>query len=154
MFKYMAYLLLAAAVAVPAALAHSDKKNGLEIVHPWTFATSDAGGTIRVFMKIKNVTGAPERLVGASTATAVTTELQEPAADGASAPGKPLAAVVVSPGKDAELTRDGPHLLLTGVKKRLNAYDSFKLTLVFEKAGRVVVNVMVEEAETEEPHKH
>ena len=28
------------------------------------------------------------------------------------------------------------------------------LTLVFEKAGRMEVEVMVEEAETTEPHKH
>ena len=45
-------------------------------------------------------------------------------------------------------------MVLTGLKKRLDAYDSFKLTLVFEKAGRVVVDVAVEEAETKEPHKH
>jgi periplasmic copper chaperone A len=149
-----AYALLAAAIAAPTALAHSDKKNGLEIVHPWTFATTDAGGTTRVFMKIKNLTSAPERLVGASTATAAKTELREPGGDGANAPSKPTAAVIVSPGKDAELTRSGPHLVLTGVKKRLDAYDSFKLTLVFEKAGRMVVDVMVEEAEVEETHKH
>ena len=35
-----------------------------------------------------------------------------------------------------------------------NAYDSFELTLVFEKAGNVVVEVVVEEAETTAPHKH
>src|SRR5712692_6740688 len=85
----VACVLLAAAIAAPAALAHSDKKNGLEIVHPWTFATTDAGGTTRVFMKIKNLTGAPERLVGASTATAAKTELREPGGDGANAPSKP-----------------------------------------------------------------
>ena len=52
------------------------------------------------------------------------------------------------------LSADGPHLLLGGFKKRLSAYDTFKLTLVFEKAGRIEVEVMVEEAETKEPHKH
>ena len=53
-----------------------------------------------------------------------------------------------------DLVRNGPHLLLSGLKKRLDAYDSFKLTLVFEKAGSMVVEVAVEEAETVEPHKH
>ena len=45
-----------------------------------------------------------------------------------------------------QLTAKGPHLALTGLKQRLDAYDSFKLTLVFEKAGRMVVDVMIEEA--------
>ena len=65
-----------------------------------------------------------------------------------------MGAIVIEPGKEAQLTRNGPHLVLTGVKKRLDAYDSFKLTLVFEKAGRVVVDVAVEEADTKEPHEH
>src|SRR5437879_2911945 len=107
-----ACVLQAVVIAPPAALAHSDKKNGLEIVHPWTFATAEADGTSRVFMKIKNLTGASERLVGASTTAAAKTELHEPAGDGANAPSKPMAGVIVGPGEDAELTRNGPHLVL------------------------------------------
>jgi len=144
-------LLWALALAPPEALAHTEKKNSLEVVHPWTFATTDNGGATQVFMKIKNLAGLPERLVGASTPAATKAELHEPAGDFAS---RPVAAVVIGAGKEAELTRKGPYLVLTGVKKRLNAYDSFKLTLVFEKAGRMVVDVTVEEAETESPHKH
>jgi copper(I)-binding protein len=150
MLKYLASMLLVAAIAAPPALAHSQKKHGLEIVHPWTFATSGTGGTTRVFMKIKNLGAAPDRLVGASAVAATKTELLETSGD----TNKPVAAVAIAPGKDALLTADGPHLVLTGLKKRLDAYDSFKLTLVFEKAGRMVVDVAVEEAETEAPHKH
>jgi copper(I)-binding protein len=43
--------------------------------------------------------------------------------------------------------RKGAHLLLTGFTKRLDAYASFAMTLAFEKAGSVVIEVMVEEAE-------
>ena len=144
-------LLLVAAIAAPAAWAHSEKRNGLEIVHPWTFSTSATGGTTQVFMKIKNLSGAPERLVGASTVAAAKTELQESAGDAS----KPVPAVVIGAGKDAQLAADGPHLVLTGLNKRLDAYDSFKLTLVFERAGRMVVDVAIEEAaETASPHKH
>jgi periplasmic copper chaperone A len=153
--RVVVLLLLAVAIAPPAALAHSHKKKGVEVVHPWTPATPDeGGGTTRVFMKIKNLAGSPERLVAASTPAATKVELQEPGGDGAVAFGKPLAAVVIATGKETELTRKGPHLVLTGIKSRLNAYDSFKLTLVFEKAGRMVVDVAVEEPDTEEPHKH
>jgi len=48
----------------------------------------------------QDLSGAPERLVGASTVAATKTELQEPAGDA----GKPTAAVVIEPGKEAQLT--------------------------------------------------
>lgn len=46
------------------------------------------------------------------------------------------------------LRLDGPHIVLSGLKKPLRAYDSFALTLVFEKAGTVNVQVSVEEQQT------
>ena len=142
-----------AALAAPAALAHSHKKRGLEIVHPWTSATSEPGGKALVFMKIKNASGAREKLLSASTPAAAKVDLQEAAADNADAPAKAASAILIERGKDVQLTAKGPHLALRGLKQRLDAYDSFKLTLVFEKAGRMVVDVMIEEANTE-PHKH
>lgn len=40
------------------------------------------------------------------------------------------------------------------MKKQLSPYDSFLMTLVFEKAGKVHVEVMVEEASVlDAPHK-
>jgi copper(I)-binding protein len=39
----------------------------------------------------------------------------------------------------------GPGVVLSGLKRPLRAYDGFTLTLVFEKAGPVDVEVVVEE---------
>ena len=152
MRTFCVLFLLAVAIAPPAAEAHSHKRKGLEIVHPWTSVTATAGATVAVCMKIKNRSGAPERLLSASTAAAAKTELQEPGGEGAAGAPRPVAAILIAPGTDTTLARTGPHLLLTGMKKRLNAYESFKLVLVFEKAGRVTVDVAVEETE-EEPAK-
>ena len=150
----VAVLLLAMALAPLAASAHSHTKKGLEIVHPWTPATTQATtATTQVFMKIKN-RGEADRLLRASTPVAASVALQEPVGTDAGQTAKPIAAIVVDADKDMELDRKGPHLLLSGLKKRLNAYDSFTLTLVFEKAGSMVVEVAVEEAETVAPHKH
>src|SRR5262245_48348676 len=50
----VAVLLLAVALAPSAASAHSHTKKGLEIVHPWTPATTEATtATTQVFMTIK-----------------------------------------------------------------------------------------------------
>jgi copper(I)-binding protein len=142
-------LLLAAALLSPSmASAHSHKKGELEIVHPWTRATADKSDTtVLVSMTIKNRSGATERLLRASTPLAAGVAIRQPGNPNA------LAAVVIGSGKDVDLKRDGPHLELTGFKKRLDAYESFAMTLVFEKAGSVVVEVMVEEAEAE-PKAH
>ena len=154
MARALVLLLLAVALAPPAASAHSHKQKGLEIVHPWTPATTEkTAATTQVFMKIKN-RGAADRLLHASTPVAASVALHEAVGADASQAAKPVAAILVGAGADVDLVRAGPHLLLSGLKKRLDAYDTFKLTLVFEKAGSMVVEVAVEEAETVEPHKH
>ena len=103
--------------------------------------------TVLVSMTIKNA-GASDRLLSASTPLAAARgNPRSPATT------RPLPSVAIGSGKRVELKRDGPHLELTGFKKQLDAYESFAMTLVFEKAGSVVIEVMVEEAEAE-PKAH
>jgi periplasmic copper chaperone A len=133
-------LLLAVLLAPAAASAHSHKQKGLEIIHPWTRATADASvTTVVVCMTIKNRSGVADRLIGATTPLAANVEVRQQ--DGK------IAALPVGSGKTVGLKRNGAHLLLTGFKRRLDAYESFVMTLVFEKAGQIVVEVMVEEME-------
>jgi periplasmic copper chaperone A len=142
--RRFALLLLAAALVWPThAFAHSHKAKGLEIIHPWTRAMLDkAQTTVLVSMTIKN-SGAGDRLLGASTALAATADIRAPGQT------KALPSVAIGAGKRVELKRKGPHLLLTGFTKQLHAYETFAMTLVFEQAGSVVIEVMVEEAEAE-----
>ena len=155
MKRAIALLLLAVALAPPAALAHSHKKKALEVVHPWTPAmVGERIVNILVYMKLKNAGKDAERLLGASTPLADKVEIIEPKAhDGTTMP-MPASALSIPAGGSLELNPKGPRLLLSGFKKRLGAYDSFELTLVFERSGELVVEVMVEEAEVTEPHKH
>lgn len=154
--KLIVLLLLAVAtLAPPAALSHSHKKKGLEIIHPWTPAMLQKDArTTQVFMTIKNRGRANDRLLSASTPTAEKTEMQQPSSNEPGSETKPAAAPLIAAGKELDLSRKGPRLVLTGVKRQLHAYDEFKMMLVFEKAGRMIVDVMVEEASTDEPHKH
>jgi copper(I)-binding protein len=147
--------MLVVALASPAARAHSHKKKGLEIVHPWTAATQAAGGAVPVYMTLKSSSTTADRLVGAATPLAEKVELMEQKEPGAAGLPTVVRHVAVPAGASIRLNVGGPHVLLSGVKKRLNAYDTFPLTLVFEKAGKVVVEVQVEETEAAAPpHKH
>jgi hypothetical protein len=47
----------------------------------------------------------------------------------------PIGALVISSRGKLEMSSAGPRLLLKGFKKRLNAYDSFELTLYSKKQG-------------------
>jgi copper(I)-binding protein len=143
MSKTRALLLVALATAVLAspAVAHSHKIKALEIVHPSTAATS--AKEVPIYMTIKNGGKVPERLVGASSPIATKIELL---------PGSDPSKYAIPAGKSLALTSEGPHLMLYGVKKRLDANTMFKMTLQFEKTGRVLVDVMVEEPKA--PHKH
>lgn len=150
MLRCLLCLLLAALLAPPAT-AHSHKKKNLEIVHPWTSETRQKGAaTARVFMTIKNSSRAPDRLLSASTPRAEKVELS--AGDAAAVDGKSAARFGVDAGKALVLRPGGLHLILTGLKQPFHAYDDFKMTLVFEKAGQVMIDVVVEEAE--EDHRH
>jgi copper(I)-binding protein len=144
MNKLLAILLLAAATLAPTAgLSHSHKRKNLEIVHPHTFEMPGKSATTAlVFMVIRNTGKTPERLMSASTPRAAKVDL---AAGDAGA-----AAFTVQPGKSLVLGPKGGHLVLTGVKGTFSAYDDFKMTLVFEKSGRMAVDVMVEEPPEEE----
>jgi periplasmic copper chaperone A len=151
----IALLLLLAALAPPAAQAHSHRKKSLEVVHPWTTAmVEERVVNVAVYMKLKNGTRATERLLGATTPHADKVELIElRGVEGMKLP-TPIQALAIPARGELIMGPDGPRLLLSGFKRRLSAYDSFELTLMFEKAGPMVVEVMVEEAETKEPHKH
>lgn len=150
MNKLLAILLLAAATLAPSAgHSHSHKRKYLEIVHPYTMATLEKSTTTaQIFMVIKNTGRTPERLLSASTPRAAKVELF--LGDGAAADGKAAAAFTIGPGKALVLGPKGQHLVLTGVKKAFNAYHDFKMTLVFEKSGRMLVDVMVEETPEEQ----
>jgi copper(I)-binding protein len=145
---------LAAAVmlAASAVHAHSHKLKNLEIVHPWCIETEDTAKPVVVSMTIRNAGPKPDRLLRASASSAAKTELR--AGVPPDAEGDVITAIAVDGRGEVNLKRGGPHVLLTGVKKPLGAYDSFLMTLTFERAGKVEVEVMVEEASVLEPVKH
>lgn len=139
-------IVLAAAlcgVACASVLAHGVKTKTIEIGHPWTFGAEVAGADVEVCATIKNIGRTTDRLTGARTPLAKSVEIVEGGPDGTSRQLVP--SVEIRPGARVELQLSGRRLLLRGVMRALPAWDSFPLTLVFEKAGPIEVEVLVEE---------
>ena len=139
-------LAAAALLFATAAQAHSHKIKSLEIVHPWCIETNDTANPVSVFMTIKN-SGRPDKLLRATTSIAGKAELRTAGDE------KTVSSVGVGTRGATDLKRDGPHIQLSDVRKQLAPYDSFLMTLVFERAGKVEVEVMVEEASILAPAK-
>lgn len=146
---FMAILVAAAAFLSTATAAHQIKSGDLVIFHPSAPATDGADGV--VFMTIENRGARPERLLGAETDAAQRVELhRHDTADGA-VKMVPVEAVELPPGQTAKLTAKGAHLMLVGLKQPLVEYGSFPMILLFETAGRVKVEIEVDEAGAAEP---
>jgi copper(I)-binding protein len=125
------------------ALAHSHTQKGIEIVHPWCFAPGESVGNTIVSLKIKNLSGRWDRLIRASSPVASNVEIR--GLPGGEAKVRQRSGVEVKAGEEVTLSRTGPHLLLSGLSRQLSPYDSVPLTLVFERAGEIHIDVLVEE---------
>lgn len=148
--------VLALVASTSLALAHGVKTRSLEIVHPWAHETAAPGGDAVVSMRIRNVGERPDRLVGATSPAADSVEIVSATPV---APAKPAAAaapppptIPIPPGAVTELARTGAHLVMKGLKARLTAYAMVPVTLRFERAGAVAIEVMIEEKATDDPH--
>lgn len=129
-------IALAAMLALAgAAQAHSYKQKRIEIVHPWTHPAAK-GETVTVSMLLRNLAKSADRLIGVRSAFGATTTLVNVPQGKLALPGK----------GEVALKRDGPHIEVANISKGLDPYDGFALTLVFEKAGAVDVEVVVEDA--------
>ena len=57
---------------------------------------------------------------------------------------RPVDAIEVAPGQPTVLEPGGPHVMLRGLTQKLEAGTTMPLTLVFEHAGEVTLEVPVE----------
>ncbi|MCF3630441.1 copper chaperone PCu(A)C [Thalassospiraceae bacterium LMO-SO8] len=89
------------------------------------------------------IAGGEDKLIAAKTANAEKAELHRHVMENGVAKMRPVDSVAVAPGQPAVFQPGGYHVMIMGLKGPLNEGDSFPLTLTFEKAGNVTVNVMV-----------
>jgi copper(I)-binding protein len=136
----LAFLLAGVAITGSGtASAHGYKKQAIEIIHPWIAETAGPDGS--VCMTIKNSGKTDDRLVSARSSDAAAAEVV------AVAGGVAMTQGLVVPAKgQLTLKMAGPHLRLSGLKRKLVAYGRLPLELNFEKAGMLALEVMVEDA--------
>ncbi|MEX0752244.1 MAG: copper chaperone PCu(A)C [Xanthobacteraceae bacterium] len=140
------FLYLATLILFPiAAVAHEYRAGSLLIGHPWARATPKGAQVAAGYMKIVNQGTAPDRLIGASLATADRVVVHEMKMDGGVMQMRALEhGLEIKPGVTVELTPGSRHMMFEGLRKPLVEGARVKGTLVFEKAGTVAVEYAVE----------
>jgi copper(I)-binding protein len=139
--------LLAAAAALFAlpARAHDYTAGDLAIAHPWTRAAG-ANGNGAAFMRLRNTGAQPDRLISASTPIARVVELHTMIREGDVMRMRPVTDIAVAAGQTVELRPGGFHVMLIGLNAPLAQGARVPLTLRFERAGEVQVELNVEAA--------
>jgi copper(I)-binding protein len=145
-FPYLIASLLA--LASWAAQAHGSKVGDIRIDHPYATPTRPGMTKGSVYFRSLSNTGKVEdRLVSASTPAAARVELHRMQMQGNVMRMAPVSHVFLAAHATVPMkhgSHDGHHLMLFDLKAPLKDGDRFPLTLTFEKAGTVQVQVWVQ----------
>ena len=150
----MRTLIATALVAATAgvALAHHDgdifRKGDMVVSHAYTFENAKMAHSMRVYLTLANAGAAADRLVSASVPFAgrVLFEGQAIGTDGTLSV-REIAAVAVEPGQTITFQPGALWIELESVSATFEHGEHFDMTLVFERAGAIEIEVEVEEAD-------
>jgi periplasmic copper chaperone A len=138
-------------IAGGSAAAHYYEFGGLEIIHPWARATVPSARNGVVYVTIANTGDAADRLIGAESAAAERVELHRHVVEDGVARMRAIEAIGIAPGETTRLAPGGHHIMLFGLTGPLVEWSTFPLTLIFEQAGAIEVEVMIESAVASAP---
>ncbi|MDN3562891.1 copper chaperone PCu(A)C [Paeniroseomonas aquatica] len=125
--------------------AHDFRAGDLAIDHPWTRAVGAAAPTAAGYMVIRNTGAAPDRLVSAETPRAARIEMHEMSVTDGIMRMRPIAGgIPLPPGGEVRLAPGGLHLMLIGPQGGFEQGARVPVTLVFEHAGRITVELAVD----------
>lgn len=131
---------------------HGKKESGHGMNMPAKTVTVDAGwaratpGMARsggAYLTIANAGAQPDRVVGAKSDVARRTEIHTNINDDGVMKMRRVDGIDVPPGGSVTFKPGGYHVMFMGLDKPLKEGDKFPLTLTFEKAGDVTVEIEV-----------
>ncbi len=147
-------IFLASALLVATFSAAHAQTGPIEVQDPWARATLGQSRTGAAYLTLSATGPAADRLVSASSPVAAKTELHNHIMVGNVAQMRPVDAIEVAPGSPTLLQPGGLHIMLIDLKAPLQAGTSFPVTLTFEKAGTVTVQVAVRANRPASPMGH
>jgi copper(I)-binding protein len=125
--------------------ADSYDLGSIHIDHPWARATPKGAKIGAGYMTITNRGAAPDRLISGSTPVATRLVIHKMTMDNDIMQMRPLVqGLEIKPGATIDLTAESLHVMFEGLKQPLQQGQRIKANLVFEKAGTIEVEYVVE----------
>lgn len=124
--------------------AHEFEKEGLVIAHPWARPSIGEVKVGAAYLSITNNGAADDRLLGAKTNVSDAVEIHAHIMNSDVMQMRKVDGVATPSGATVKFEPGGLHVMLIGLKQKLTEGGSFPITLVFEKAGEVNVDVKIE----------
>ncbi|WP_236822370.1 copper chaperone PCu(A)C [Anaerolinea thermolimosa] len=135
--------ILALSLAILLILTACSPKN-LQVTQPWA-RPGAAGDNSAIYLVIDNPTSEADTLLGAETDVAGSTELHRSSMENGMMMMEPQEKVSIDAKSRVVFEPGGLHVMLVGLKQDLHAGDTIRLTLNFEKAGAITLDVPVKE---------
>lgn len=151
--------LMLVALLTPALFvqAHEYKVGELQIEHPWSREVPPVSPTAAVYFGVHNHGATADRLLSAATPAAGRAELHEHVQADGLMKMRHVQAVEIPAKGEVSFAPMGYHVMLFELKQPLKDGQRFPLTLHFEQAGDVQVEVAVQKdapAAHAEEHEH
>lgn len=138
------------------AMAHDFTAGDIHIIHPWSRALPPVAPTAAAYLGLENRGGRADRLIAAASPIAGRVELHEHIHQDGLMKMQQIDSVEIAPGARVEFKPGGHHLMLFELQQTLVEGGSYPMTLTFEQAGEVEVEVKVtgEPAPAASPDAH
>lgn len=147
-------LTLASGAQALAGDAGMAKVGDITIHDGWARASLGSASNSAAYMTVMVKGDMSDKLIAAASPVAESAELHMHIMDGDIAKMRPVEAIEVKPGEPATLEPGGFHVMLMGLKENLDAGGAVPLTLTFEQAGEVTLDVPVKALKESMKHGH
>jgi copper(I)-binding protein len=138
-------VLLALLLSAGAAATEEARLGSIVVRDAMTRETTPSLTTAAVYLTLVNEGAAADRLIGAMSPLAAAVRIHEHrmTGDGVAVMREVEGGIELAPGASLSFEPGGLHLMLTGLEERLRAGSSLPLTLRFERAGALTLEVPI-----------
>lgn len=136
-------MLLGATLLSVQALAHDFTAGDINIIHPWSRALPPVAPTGAAYLVLENKGDQADRLTGATSPIAGRVELHEHVHQDGLMKMQQIDSVRIDPGAQVEFKPGGNHFMLFDLQQPMVEGGSYPMTLSFEHAGEVEIEVKV-----------
>ena len=134
--------------------AHDYSLGQLHIEHPWSREMPPVAPTAAAYFIVHNAGAAPDRLIAVSSPVAGKAEFHQHLHENGVMKMQQVPSVAVPAEGEVRFEPMGYHVMLFELKQQARAGERFPLTLTFEKAGTVELEVAVQKDPPAEVHTH